>query len=597
MKARLFLSVFLICFISVSLACTAHLQPQNPAGIYAGAKIPVLKTAEPEAPRQPLKISAAVADISGDVSAVSEETAVSTAEAQQKIDAARKLCEQAQEFREQGKRDDALDALDRAFLMILKAGSDDNLDILEQKEKIRVLISKRILEIYASAKTATRGNHDAIPIPMNEYVKKEIEYLGKGRFLPDAFKRAGRYLPFIQEELRKAGLPGELAWLPLIESGYNVKALSPARALGLWQFIPSTGYKFGLNRDKYVDERLDPEKSTKAAIAYLKELHNMFGDWATVLAAYNCGEGRVLKIIRSQNVNYLDNFWDLYEKLPRETARYVPRFLATLYMIQRPDEYGLHNIQADSPREFEEVKTEKQMSLQDVAKITNISENDLLVLNPELKRKVTPPGAYTLKIPKGKREVLLAKLDSIPAAASALPAQSSPSPAGIVYHRIKKGDTLSEIARRYGAGTKEIMRANKMRRSHYLVAGNILKIPGRNSGQTTVSRQSKSRRTAVSTYTVRRGDSLWDIARTYGVSTKDIRRINRLRHSKLSIGQELIIPAGSKGKKRLRVYKVRNGDIPMEIARRHNMSLGDFLKVNRMTQRSKIYPGQKVYVE
>lgn len=581
--------------MSVSLACTAQLQQRNPVVSSAGAEIPVPKTAP-----HLLKNSAEHADTSGAEYAdipgtVSEETAVSTAEAQQKIDAARKLCEEAQEFREQGKRDDALDALDMAFLMILKADSDDNLDILEQKEKIRVLISKRILEIYASAKTATRGNHDAIPIPMNKYVKKEIEYLSKGRFLPEAFKRAGRYLPFIQEELRKAGLPGELAWLPLIESGYNVKALSPARALGLWQFIPSTGYKFGLNRDKYVDERLDPEKSTKAAIAYLKELHNMFGDWATVLAAYNCGEGRVLKIIRSQNVNYLDNFWDLYEKLPRETARYVPRFLATLYMIQHPEEYGLHNIQADSPLEFEEVRTEKQLTLQDVAKITDISERELQALNPELKRKLTPPRTYALRIPKGKSEVLLAKLDSIPA--SSLPVQSSPSPAGIVYHRIKKGDTLSEIARRYGAGTKEIMRANKMRRSHYLVAGNILKIPGRNSGQTVISKQSKSRRTSVSTYTVRRGDSLWDIARTYGVSTKDIRRINRLRHSKLSIGQELIIPAGSKGKKRLRVYKVRNGDIPMEIARRHNMSLNDFLKANRMTQQSKIYPGQKVYVE
>ena len=110
--------------------------------------------------------------------------------------------------------------------------------------------------------------------------------------------------------------------------------LSPARALGLWQFIPSTGYKFGLKRDNYIDERMNPEKSTQAAIAYLKALHQIFGDWTTVLAAYNWGERRVLKAIRSQNINYLDNFWDLYERIPRETARYVPRFLATLYILK-----------------------------------------------------------------------------------------------------------------------------------------------------------------------------------------------------------------------------------------------------------------------
>ena len=143
---------------------------------------------------------------------------------------------------------------------------------------------------------------------------------------------------------RKRVCPKSCRGFPLIESGYKVKALSKARALGLWQFIPSTGYKFGLKRDQYIDERIDPIKSTDAAIAYLKELHNIFGDWATVLAAYNCGENRVLRVIRSQNINYLDNFWDLYERLPRETARYVPRFLATLHIMNDLAQYGLDNV-------------------------------------------------------------------------------------------------------------------------------------------------------------------------------------------------------------------------------------------------------------
>ena len=122
----------------------------------------------------------------------------------------------------------------------------------------------------------------------------------------------------------------------------------PARALGLWQFIPSTGYRYNLNRDKYIDERLDPDKATRGAIEYLRELHEMFGDWATVLAGYNCGENR-LRTIQSQNINYLDNFWDLYERLPRETARYVPRFLATLHIISSPEKYGLNAVPVSRP--------------------------------------------------------------------------------------------------------------------------------------------------------------------------------------------------------------------------------------------------------
>jgi membrane-bound lytic murein transglycosylase D len=123
-----------------------------------------------------------------------------------------------------------------------------------------------------------------------------------------------------------------------------VRALSSARALGLWQFIPSTGHKFGLNRSQYVDERMDFVKSTHAAVAYLKELHNIFGDWSTVLAAYNCGENACCGSFATQNVNYLDNFWDLYQRLPRETARYVPRFFATLHIVKNPEKYGLDQI-------------------------------------------------------------------------------------------------------------------------------------------------------------------------------------------------------------------------------------------------------------
>ena len=167
--------------------------------------------------------------------------------------------------------------------------------------------------------------------------------------------------------LKEAGLPEELAWLPLIESGFKTRAFSSARALGLWQFIPSTGYKFGLKRDTWIDERLNQEKATKAAIAYLKELHQIFGDWTTVLAGYNCGEGRVLKRIRNQKINYLDNFWDLYTQLPRETARYVPRFLATLHILKDPAGYGFILGEPDAPVSYETVNIQKSVQLKEVA--------------------------------------------------------------------------------------------------------------------------------------------------------------------------------------------------------------------------------------
>ncbi len=252
------------------------------------------------------------------------------------LDEALDFCQSAQDFWQKGDLENALEALDQAYALILKTDTTNSPKLIQQKEDLRFLISKRILEIYASRNIVVTGNHNAIPLVMNKHVQLEINNFtkyGEKKFFIEAYKRSGKYRPYIVSELKAAGMPVELSWLPLIESGFKVNALSRARALGPWQFIPSTGYKFGLKRDKYIDERIDPIKSTKAAIEYLKELHQIFGDWSTVLAAYNCGEGRVLRVIRSQNINYLDNFWDLYERLPRETARYVPRFMAALFII------------------------------------------------------------------------------------------------------------------------------------------------------------------------------------------------------------------------------------------------------------------------
>jgi membrane-bound lytic murein transglycosylase D len=273
--------------------------------------------------------------------------------------------------------------------------------------------------------------------------------------------------------LKDAGLPEELSWLPLIESGFKVRALSRARALGLWQFIPSTGYKFGLKRNEWIDERLDPAKATAAAIAYLKELHQIFGDWATVLAAYNCGEGSVLRVIRGQKVNYLDNFWDLYERLPRETARYYPRFLAVLAILKDPAKYGFTFEEPDKPLACELVTIEKPVLLKALADKLGVSSEDLADLNPELRRQATPNVPYALKVAPGAGEMVLTTIGKMPT--------WSPPKLEYVVHRVRQGETLSRIAMRYRTSMQKILEANNLRRGNYLRVGQRLKIPLRNT--------------------------------------------------------------------------------------------------------------------
>ncbi len=511
------------------------------------------------------------------------------------LDEALDFCQTSQDFWQKGELENALEALDHAYALILKTDTTNIPKLIQQKEDLRFLISKRILEIYASRNIVVTGNHKAIPLVMNKHVQLEINNFtkyGEKKFFIEAYKRSGKYRPYIVSELKAAGMPVELSWLPLIESGFKVNALSRARALGPWQFIPSTGYKFGLKRDKYIDERIDPIKSTKAAIEYLKELHQIFGDWSTVLAAYNCGEGRVLRVIRSQNINYLDNFWDLYERLPRETARYVPRFMAALFIINNPEKYGLDAITVDEPLEYENVTVSKQIHLKNVAKEIGVSEKTLRELNPELRYRILPQDEYPLRVPPGKSEVLLANLDNIPVT-------HPPQPA-YVYHRIRTGESLSTIARRYRSSVRKIMRANNLHRSSYIVAGKKLKIPLRGTMPYRPKIDRTKDFTLPSIHVVKRGDSLWNIAKRYGITTKKIQSLNELQTTQLHIGQILKMP-GYKDEKievgDLKVYKVKRGDSPFDIAQLHNMPLKRFLRINLLTPNSTIYPGQKLFIE
>ncbi len=512
------------------------------------------------------------------------------------LDEALDFCQAAQDFWQKGELENAIEALDQAYSLLLKI-DDAEIDpeLLQQKEDIRFTISKRILEIYASRNIVVNGAHNEIPITLNHHVQAEVELFTAGKekgFFRESYRRSGRYRQEILAALREAGLPAELSWLPLIESGFKVNALSRARALGLWQFIPSTGYKFGLKRNYYVDERLDPVKSTRAAIDYLKELHSMFGDWTTVLAAYNCGEGKVLRMIRNQNVNYLDDFWDLYERLPRETARYVPRFLATLHVLQNPEKYGLDTLELDTPVTYETVSLTRSIHLRDISKHIDVSVNVMKELNPELRYNIVPPETYSLRVPNGKKSILLAKMDDIPVA-------SKPRQA-YVWHRVRPGETLSIIAGKYNTSMQAIARTNNIHRRNYIVAGQSLKIPQTDTVVYKTQKYIRPKSTFSANHVVRSGDSLWNIARRYEVTVKDIEEKNGLQNTRLQIGQVLKIPGPemeTNANESLKTYQVRRGDSPFRIAQRHNMSLERFLRINRLTPRSKIYPGQLLLIE
>jgi membrane-bound lytic murein transglycosylase D len=199
----------------------------------------------------------------------------------------------------------------------------------------------------------------------------------------------------------------------------------------------------------------------------------MFGDWSTVLAAYNCGEGAVARVIRNQKVNYLDNFWDFYERLPRETARYVPRFLAVLSIINNPAQYGFSLEELDQPLPYETVTIERPVQLNDMAVKLGIDPGELSALNPELRRDATPNISYALRVPPGKGEALLASLETMP--------KWSPPQVEYVVHRVRRGETLSLLALRYRTSINKIMEVNNLRRGRLLSIGQRIKIPVKNS--------------------------------------------------------------------------------------------------------------------
>ncbi len=429
-----------------------------------------------------------------------------------------------------------------------------------------------------------------------EEVLRWIEfYRGPGRAKLERFYRRGlRYLPYIFDIVEEEGLPRDLAYLPMIESGYNPLARSRAGAVGIWQFMRGTARKYGLRVDWWMDERRDPLKSTRAAMHYLRDLYEEFGAWDLALAAYNVGEGRIRRLVQGSQRSY----WEVRRRLPRETRLYVPSFFAVVLLLKDPQAFGITlDTSGVEPWEFDTVYVPAPVELNLVARWAGTSIRTLEDLNPAFRRWATPPDlkGFYLRIPPGTRDRVLAGMKATPRRQWVTK----------LVHRVRKGESLWTIARRYGVSVSAIARANHLRRRSLIHPGQRLwiPVPGGASPSVVARAATAQPRSTGTYYRVRRGDSLWKIARRFGVTVADLKRWNHLRSSVLRPGQRLRVrPPEERGSRvasrtGVRHYRVRSGDSLWKIARRFRVTVSDLKRWNRLRSNT-LRPGQvlKIYV-
>jgi membrane-bound lytic murein transglycosylase D len=403
-----------------------------------------------------------------------------------------------------------------------------------------------------------------IPIVINDQVEAFIEYFRTTHRKPFALwlQRSGRYIPMMKEVLKANGLPEDLVYMALIESGFNPKAYSRRRASGPWQFITRTGKRYGLDVDWWIDERRDPEKSTIAAARHLKDLYDQFSCWYLAAAGYNAGAGKIARAIQRYRT---EDFWELtkHKYLKRETRHYVPKMIAAALIAKEPEKYGFTDIVYDEPIRYDKVQVPDATDLKVIARLCEVDYETIKALNPELKMWCTPPHRpdYEVKIPAGTREKFLQNFS-----------QLDPSER-ITFrqHQVRKGDTLSTIARRYGIKKEPIMELNDLKSPRQLRTGSSIIIPipadralardERGSIEARIAKKKARKARQVPKqavakaqgpvreihYVVKEGDTLWDIALQYDLRVKDIRRWNNLRGNAIYPKDELLLMINEKG--------------------------------------------------
>ena len=372
----------------------------------------------------------------------------------------------------------------------------------------------------------------SIPMPQHRTIDSAVRLFSVDMkdSIQTSLIRSGKFKNLIDKALTDQKLPKGLAYLPVIESAYLPTLTSRAGAHGIWQFMPATAREYGLRVDWWVDERADPERSTTAAAKYLKDLHRMFDDWSLALAAYNCGPGRVRRTLEESGAT---TFWELIENglLPKETRGYVPTFYATLRIASDPEAYGFELGQPHS-LDGKRVEVRGPVSLAYIAEVIGADEDVLKEMNPALRRGVVPPGRAAVRVPSKHAETLVARADTL---------RQDDAYVKYCAFKLREGDDVRRLARKIGVKPETILAMNNLEADDRLDAGDAIYLPVRAAELSTLLSRGDDK---TYYYAVRKGDTLYSIARKNGLSVDELRDLNDLsKNAKLRVGQQLRVDA------------------------------------------------------
>ncbi len=419
-----------------------------------------------------------------------------------------------------------------------------------------------------------------IEMPFNSEVRSYINmYASKKQLVENMLGMSHYYMPIFEEALERHGMPLELRYLPIIESALDPNAVSRAGAAGLWQFMIPTAKGEGLIIDDFVDQRRDPYTATDAAVRYLKKLYTTYNDWSLAIAAYNCGPGNVNKAMRRTDGDGKKDFWSIYPQLPKETRGYVPCFIAACYIMNYYHLHGIAPALVSKPIIADSVHVTRRVRFEQISEVLDIPMEEIQVLNPQYRKNVIPGDIrpYPLVLPSLQIYAYLANEDSIighddenykrrevviPGAQYAGNGSDNATEITTITHKVKRGETLSSIAQKYGVSIESIKENNKLKNDR-VKRGQKLRIIKQNPSYTAspeavsdssttkvqekketqkVDKPKKNNKSKTTTHTVRKGESLWKIANRYGVTVKAIKNANNLKSDNLKAGQKLKIP-------------------------------------------------------
>ncbi|MHB8291442.1 MAG: lytic transglycosylase domain-containing protein [bacterium] len=501
------------------------------------------------------------------------------------------------------------DKLKVAYNNIKKSAKIKTNNIHKKIKKSPAIIRKNIKKIKNTVlsnsgllstdnKVSSNASH-IFPMIINKEIIHYIHfYQNTGRnVFKTMLERSERYIPMIKSVFKKLGLPNDLAYLAMVESGFSPTAYSYAGASGMWQFIPSTARIFGLTINWWVDERRNPIESTYAAGKYLKNLFNTFGSWYLAAAAYNSGQ---MTIERALSLYPGGNFWTISQNkpylLPGQTRRYVPKIIAAAIIAKDPQNFGFNNLKYKKPIKFAQVRVPFSVSLYALAKCAAISENSLWKLNPDVLRGTTPPNDpnFLLNIPANKLKVFEhnfkdIKQYNVPKTPKIINVSYNKPQGG--YYTVQPGNTLDSIALKYGVSLNTLEEANHLSSYSLINVGEKLLIPGNgnNNFVKPVNLQKKY-------ITVKPGMTLWSIANTYNIALQTIKNINNINNnSSIRVGEKIYLTGNynnSSIDKTLIEYKVKFGDSLYAIAAKYHSSVKSIMAYNNLKNQNSIYPGQ-----